>query len=192
MVRPEFWGPGTWRLLYSIVFDDENEESTESDIICLLISLQKLIPCGDCREHYSLYLKLNPPEESLGNLKIWVNNFHNSVNDRLKKPRVNIKIIEAQIYPKITPKPNRKLNRKTINVQPATRKPTIMSLGSVSSRAAIKTPVKLEKKGSPQPKIIPTAKNPVTVASSTPRSSAHSLPVPRVPPKKKGCNCGKK
>jgi hypothetical protein len=183
MVRPEFWGAGTWKLLYSVVFDNENEDRTDEDIICLLKILEKTLPCDDCRKHYKAYIVSNPPE---GNLKIWVNNLHNSINDRLGKPRVNIKIIESQINP---PPRVRARQRRVINVQPVTRRIPVVPTGAISSRAKPATPVQLQPKTKPQPKITPTARR-VT------EPPASKMPTPRLPPhpvpKKRGCGCGKK
>lgn len=95
------WGPPLWSILHSVAervgsssflqyADDERRA-----ILKVMKSLEKVIPCPSCREHYEIYLRENPPEKPLKELsqyqlkeycKKWFWELHNWVNESLQRP----------------------------------------------------------------------------------------------------------
>ncbi len=84
--KKEELGRSTWKLLHSIV--DNVEYSKEKEILFqnLILSLEELYPCSECREHIK-EMKLYQQEIEM--TPKWLCNFHNSVNVKLNKPIFN-------------------------------------------------------------------------------------------------------
>ena len=94
------WGPILWRLLhgladkYGSLVTPMFEKEQIINWPIFIIETQKILPCKECREHYSAYLSLNNPNIlktlSSEQQKLWVQNFffnlHNEVNTRNNKP----------------------------------------------------------------------------------------------------------
>jgi hypothetical protein len=95
------WGPILWSILHGI---GERVGSTpfpqyQGDerraLIRMMKSLEKVIPCPSCKEHYEVYLKEHPVDRSImeisyGDLKAYVKTWfwelHNWVNESLNRP----------------------------------------------------------------------------------------------------------
>lgn len=91
MPLPAIWGPHAWKLLHSIgaragtcknskLQRDELRES-----LWLLIHLEYIIPCPECRSHIIEYRKREGLPE-VSNYGAWLWTFHEAVNERLGKP----------------------------------------------------------------------------------------------------------
>lgn len=115
MVNTEYWGPGTWCLLYSVA-----ETQTIEDTISFIHSLSKVLPCDECKKHFNEYIEKNPPKD---NLKVWINTFHNSVRGRLRKNSIPLTTIEKKLNPPIIPKRIKTVPRR-INIIHSTVKHT--------------------------------------------------------------------
>lgn len=87
---PKVFGPGMWYVIHNTAL--KMGEETFSDWIYITLSS---IPCLKCRTHAMEYLKQNPLDlfkdvydeedgELVGMFK-WSWNFHNTVNQKLKK-----------------------------------------------------------------------------------------------------------
>ena len=81
------WGPSMWRVLHSLSFSiSEENEKDRKKFLDFLESLRTLLPCEDCRLHFSQYLEEHNPQKA-ENLAVWTFDFHNAVNERLGKGR---------------------------------------------------------------------------------------------------------
>lgn len=95
------WGPILWNILHGL---SERVSSTpfiqyQGDerraLIRVMKSLEKVIPCPSCKEHYEVYLKEHPVDKQVltipyGELKTYVKTWfwelHNWVNESLNRP----------------------------------------------------------------------------------------------------------
>ncbi len=85
---PASWGPGTWVMLNSIFLAlPENVPLKQQNAVRqLLESLTHLLPCENCRHHYTDYYRRNPPDISRQSLLWeWLTELHNRVNLRTGK-----------------------------------------------------------------------------------------------------------
>jgi len=89
-----FWGPSGWKLLHLITFD--YKESTTNSIIYAQFfeTLPYILPCKFCRASLTDYYKQLPFKinNSLTDgldLKKWMYNIHNCVNNKLRKQGLN-------------------------------------------------------------------------------------------------------
>lgn len=90
--EPHIFGPGYWRMLHQDAYDAETKEEIEFFIKRLARRLGT-IPCGICREHALKYLAENPIERYRGvkgGVFKWTVDFHNAVNARLGKLKVDL------------------------------------------------------------------------------------------------------
>ena len=87
----EVWGPGLWEIIHTSSFRYKSIKITpiiKKQYIIFYTSLQELIPCDKCKEHYTDYLQKYPIKNyinSYNKIITWVNNFHNSVNSKIGK-----------------------------------------------------------------------------------------------------------
>lgn len=87
------WGPSAWRFLHSVAhaYPDEPSPEHKAAAKSLFLSLRFMLPCGECCKHFAAGVgdaDLEAAVQSRGALSRWLWEFHNSVNDRLGKPRV--------------------------------------------------------------------------------------------------------
>ena len=115
------WGPTGWNFMHAITFSYPTEptDDDKKEAINFFRSIERLLPCMRCREHYKHGLEKHPVEKyvhSRDALSRWLVNFHNSVNARLGKPissyeEVYKKYMGADVKPVKCPAPG-KGNRK--------------------------------------------------------------------------------
>jgi len=94
-------GPGYWSLLHTESWRADTKKK-QLTFCRFLRNLSETFPCPVCADHFRRYLEVNPPETYVGlrfclygtlkpiGLFIYVWEFHNSVNRRLKKPQVDL------------------------------------------------------------------------------------------------------
>jgi len=98
------WGPKAWVFLHTITFNYPNNPSNsdKKNYKNFFESLQFILPCKICKEHYINHIKDNPIDNYLDtkeNLVKWLIIIHNEVNKILNKPILNYKeIIEHYNY----------------------------------------------------------------------------------------------
>ncbi len=76
------WGPHLWTALHvmSVAGDSPNA------LRIILEQLQEALPCPECREHYTRYVREHPPNFEIADDAVqWLYDLHNAVNDRLGK-----------------------------------------------------------------------------------------------------------
>ena len=97
-LNPNVWGPHAWFFLDSIVLSLPNNLSYEQKNIYknFFTSLQDVLPCEGCREHYKQNLIKYPLTDKIlskkENIIKWILNVHNNVrkNDE-RKTEISIK-----------------------------------------------------------------------------------------------------
>jgi hypothetical protein len=89
-----FWGPSGWKLLHLITFEYKYSSETAITYAQFLETLPFILPCKFCRASLTDYYKKYPftTHGSLDpelNLRRWMYNIHNCVNDKLRKQGLN-------------------------------------------------------------------------------------------------------
>jgi len=95
------WGPILWTILHGIAervgstpFPQYQNDERRA-LIKVMKTLEKVIPCPSCKEHYEVYLKEHPVDKAIMDtpyqdlnryVKTWFWELHNWVNESLKKP----------------------------------------------------------------------------------------------------------
>lgn len=97
-----FWGPAAWRFIHAISFDYPNTptESDQANYRQFFESLQHVLPCPECRNHFRQGLQkhpLAPHMKSRDTLSQYWVDFHNRVNLHLGKPMVEYEMVK-EIY----------------------------------------------------------------------------------------------
>jgi hypothetical protein len=122
-LNPNVWGPHGWFFIDSIVLSLPNNLSYEQKNIYknFFTSLQDVLPCEACREHYKQNLIKFPLTDNIlskkENMIKWILNVHNNVrkNDENKIP-ISIKQY-FEYYNKQYDKNNNKNNNKDCNLK---------------------------------------------------------------------------
>ena len=87
----KIWGPNFWFTLHTVTlgYPDNPTYVDKRRFNDFFVSVQYILPCAKCREHYSNHLSNFPISVSLDNkesLVKWLFNLHNQVNISLNKP----------------------------------------------------------------------------------------------------------
>jgi len=90
---PETWGPIFWTTMHIVTLGYPVSPSADekAGAAAFFNSLQTMIPCPICREHYAAFLAESPVETANGSrdeLVFWAFTLHNKVNDRLGKRQI--------------------------------------------------------------------------------------------------------
>jgi hypothetical protein len=119
-LNPQVWGPHGWFFIDSIVLSLPNKLNYEQKNIYknFFTSLQDILPCEGCREHYKQNLIKYPlTEEVLSkkeNMIKWLLNVHNNVRRNSKKIPISINQF-FEYYNKQYDDNNNKKNNKDCN-----------------------------------------------------------------------------
>lgn len=97
-LAPEYWGACTWKAMFSVAYTyppipTDNERSAANNYFN---ALKYLLPCSDCREHYTELLKSLPVENSTVSkveLLKWLEEISNRVNKFLEKEQIKFQKI---------------------------------------------------------------------------------------------------
>ena len=87
-MEPKVWGPPAWRFLHLITFQypENPSDKDKKNYYIFFNSLKDVLPCPNCREHYSNHFKKHPIQlESRKELIEWLIDIHNEVNLMLGK-----------------------------------------------------------------------------------------------------------
>ena len=84
-MEPEIWGPHAWQFLHSITlsYPDNPTLEDKNNHAQFFNSIQNILPCQSCRDHYTQNLQALPIEQHLDNkesLFRWSVDLHNRVN----------------------------------------------------------------------------------------------------------------
>lgn len=192
-IDPNYWGPGTWKLFYSIAYTypDKPNLSEKTAALNFFSSLKLLIPCENCKEEYIKFLSDNPPQvNSKILLNQWILDLHNSINIRLKKPIVNSNDIQLILEQFDSNKNNTTAQQQQQQQQQKKIVPIrnlnstgIKILPNPSKKHTSTVSLNLSKNKTEKPIIVP--KKPSTVIRNP-------IKVKGVPLIKPACNCRKK
>ncbi len=97
---PIVFGPISWdlMLLTAMNFPEKPSEEQQEWMRLYLINFIKVLPCPQCAMHGYEYITKNPPDvSSRDNLIRWNVDFHNVVNQRLKKPVFTVEEAVASV-----------------------------------------------------------------------------------------------
>ena len=82
----KLWAPCCWYLLHILAYQMETGKVQKPDrCLELFQSLEKVLPCPKCQEHFKEYHKKHPIAKET-NLVDWTHNYHNDVNRITHKP----------------------------------------------------------------------------------------------------------
>jgi len=106
-----FWGPSGWKLLHLVTFDYKYSPKNAVIYAQFFESLPYILPCKFCRASLTDYYKQYPFKTYVNinpnlDLKKWMYNIHNCVNDKLRSqglnPNANPKYVDVKkIYEKL-------------------------------------------------------------------------------------------
>ena len=90
---PNVWGPFFWHTMHvaALGYPKEPTYTEKKAAKEFYESLQFMLPCGICREHYAKHIQANPISTFLdrrADLFRWTIMVHNEVNKTLKKPEL--------------------------------------------------------------------------------------------------------
>lgn len=107
MASKDIWGPATWTLFHTLAEKVKDADFNELKTY-MFIYIKRIcgnLPCPDCAAHATQFIsKFNPDQfASKQNFKIFLLNFHNSVNARIgKRPftveELNTKYVRANTF----------------------------------------------------------------------------------------------
>jgi hypothetical protein len=91
---PNVWGPFFWHTMHvaALGYPKEPTYTEKKAAKEFYESLQFMLPCGICREHYAKHIQANPISTFLdrrADLFRWTIMVHNEVNKTLKKPEMS-------------------------------------------------------------------------------------------------------
>ena len=80
------WGPPKWKELHTHARNYAGVSAAAHEPMWLSSFVQSL-PCPECRQHATQFIRDNPPFlQSNAAYQLWAFQFHNSVSSRLGKP----------------------------------------------------------------------------------------------------------
>lgn len=102
-INPKKWGKHFWKTIHYIIFSAPDSPSIEykNNLLNFLVALKFLLPCENCRRHYSENLKKFPITDEILSSKEklikWSVDLHNEVNLRTGKKIISLEEAK-QIY----------------------------------------------------------------------------------------------
>lgn len=91
MSSKKSWGNATWYLIHTLAYKI-NDENHICDLTKQIYQVCDNLPCIECRDHAILLLSKNNIKniKSKQQLILFLLNFHNTINDKLDKPKFTI------------------------------------------------------------------------------------------------------
>lgn len=82
MAPPDDWGPPAWYLIFTIIDDMPQYPSNTEYYRMFFESLQGVLPCQMCRDHYTQHISLYPPPVwSKDAMRSWANNLRMKIKN---------------------------------------------------------------------------------------------------------------
>lgn len=78
---PNVWGPHGWFFIQSCIVNIP-DEADMSKYVDFLFSLQYVLPCGECRNNYSIWLRNNPIPMQKPEMIQWITDLQNSIRKK--------------------------------------------------------------------------------------------------------------
>lgn len=80
MAPPEEWGPPMWYLIFTIIDDMPMYPSNTEYYRMFFESLQCVLPCQMCRDHYTRHIEIFPPPVwSREAMRKWATDLRNKI-----------------------------------------------------------------------------------------------------------------
>jgi hypothetical protein len=107
MVSKDVWGPSTWTLFHTLAEKVKEEHFNEvmPDMLIMMKRICANLPCPDCSAHATqIMAKMTPAQfPNKESLKVFLFQFHNSVNMRTNKrpftmEELNAKYVRANTF----------------------------------------------------------------------------------------------
>ena len=91
MNNNNIWGPPAWTFLHTVTYNypDNPTEDDKRNFYNFFMSLQHVLPCEKCKEHYKQNIQKYDLNNSLGSrqeLVKWLIDLHNDINKDNGKP----------------------------------------------------------------------------------------------------------
>jgi len=115
---PEIWGPHAWQFLHSITlsYPDNPTLEDKNNHAQFFNSIQNILPCQKCKDHYTQNLHILPIEQHLDNkesLFRWSVDLHNRVNVINNKREYSYDEV-TELYEKMYDKSEKSIGSKLI------------------------------------------------------------------------------
>ena len=86
MAPPDVWGPPAWCFIFHVIDEMDDYSSNTEYYQMFFESLKGVLPCEECRMHYTKYIETNPPPVwSKKALRTWAENLRMSIRKRKNK-----------------------------------------------------------------------------------------------------------
>lgn len=95
-INPKIWGESFWKMMHYVTFAYPNNPTVDdkNNVRIFFTNIVNVLPCENCRVHYTLNLKNYPLTDevlsSKNNLVKWLIDVHNEVNKRTGKPELTL------------------------------------------------------------------------------------------------------
>ena len=103
-IEPEEWGHYFWSTIESVIISmDSSDDSSKEFVYLFLYTLQNILPCPECREHYQNYFgKHNVKQVLHSKEKVfeWLYFLRKEINDRKQKPSISFERYKDTILEK--------------------------------------------------------------------------------------------
>ena len=118
-MEPKIWGPHAWQFLHSITlsYPDNPTIEDKNNYAQFFNSIQNILPCQNCKDHYTQNLQEFPVEQHLDNkesLFRWLVDIHNLVNVKNNKREYSYDEV-TELYEKMYDKSKNSTNSKLIS-----------------------------------------------------------------------------
>ena len=87
-------GAGLWNAIHHTAALCDIRNDGQAFFRQWIISFVQTLPCKECREHATRYIKENDPDEE-SSFSVWAWKFHNTVTTRIGKKRYPFVMVQA-------------------------------------------------------------------------------------------------
>lgn len=106
---PQVWGPKLWRIMFDVAYRTEVKKRQDAQwclsenahhVETFFHSLEDFLPCKNCRDSYTTYLKTMPPRVAHNDMVTWIFELRNKVNDKLHVPvpcRISLEMFRKRL-----------------------------------------------------------------------------------------------
>jgi len=84
------WGPATWTMLHCLVLKIKDDANNIEQLKTMISSICENLPCPYCASHARTILQKSNFSriQDVLSLRVFIFQFHNKVNEKLKKPQM--------------------------------------------------------------------------------------------------------
>lgn len=107
-IEPHLWGEHYWYVIESVIISMDTKEKPSREFVSFFFySLQNILPCPTCREHYQKYFQKYDIEKILTSKKklfLWIYNLRNEIQKRNGKSFISFETYLKELEKKYNPK----------------------------------------------------------------------------------------